>query len=41
MIEEVDNEGIEDLSSSVESPNDAAEQISKIERAIKSKKTIF
>ena len=41
MIEEVDSEGIEDLSSSVESPDDAAKLISKIERVIKSKKTIF
>ena len=38
IIEEVDSEGIEDLSSSVESPNDAAELISKIERVIKSEK---
>ena len=38
MIEEVESEGIEDLSSSVESPDDAAELISKIKRVIKSKK---
>ena len=38
MIEEVDSEGIENLSSSVESPDDAAELIGKIERIIKSKK---
>ena len=41
MIEEVDSEGIEDLSSSVESPDDAAELISKIERVMKSKKNKF
>ena len=41
MIEKVDSKGIESLSSSVESQDDAAELISKIERAIKSKKTIF
>ena len=40
IIEKVDSEGIENLSSSVESP-DTAEIISKIERAIKSKKTKF
>ena len=38
MIEEVDSKGIENLSSSVESPHDAAELISKIERVVKSKK---
>ena len=38
MIEEVASEGIEDLASSVESPDDAAELISKIERVMKSKK---
>ena len=38
MIEEVDTEGIEDLSRNVESPDDAAELISKIERVMKSKK---
>ena len=37
MIEEVDSEGIENVSSSAESPDDAAELISKIERVIKSK----
>ena len=36
MIEEVDSEGIENCS--VESPDDAAELIGKIERVIKSKK---
>ena len=41
MIEEVDSEGIEDLSSSVESPDGAAELISKIGRVIKSKKINF
>ena len=38
MIKEVDSEGIEDLSGSVESPNDAAKLISKIECVMKSKK---
>ena len=38
LIEEVDGEGIEDLSRNVESPDDAAELISKIERVTKSKK---
>ena len=38
MIGEVDCKDIENLSSSVESPNDAAELISKIERVIKSRK---
>ena len=38
MIEEVDSEGIKDLSGSVESPNDAAKLISKIKRVMKSKK---
>ena len=38
MIKELDNEGIEDLSSSVESPDDAVKLISKIERVMKSKK---
>ena len=38
MIGEVDCKGIEHLSSSVKSPNDAAELISKIERVIKSRK---
>ena len=37
IIEEVDSEGIENLSRSAESPDDAAELISKIERVIKSK----
>ena len=41
MIEEVDSQGIEDLSSSVESPDDAAKLISKIERVIKIKKQYF
>ena len=42
MIEEVDSEGIENLSSSVESPDEAAELISKFERVIKTKTiTIF
>ena len=41
MIEEVDSEGIENLSSSVESPDDAAKLTGNIERVIKSKKTIF
>ena len=38
MIREVDCKDIENLSSSVKSPNDAAELIAKIERAIKSRK---
>ena len=38
MIEEVDSEGIEDLSRNVESPDNAAELISKIERVMNSKK---
>ena len=38
MVEEVNSEGIENLSSSVESPDDAAKLIGKIERVIKSKK---
>ena len=38
MIGEVDCKEIENLSSSVKSPNDAAELISKIERVIKSRK---
>ena len=38
MIGEVDCKDIEHLSSSVKSPNDTAELISKIERVIKSRK---
>ena len=38
MIGEVDCKDIENLSSSVKSPNNAAELISKIERVIKSRK---
>ena len=38
MIEEVDSEGIEDLSGSVESMDDAAKLIIKIECVVKSKK---
>ena len=38
MIIEVDCKDIENLSSSVKIPNDAAELISKIERVIKSRK---
>ena len=41
MIGEVDCEDIENFSSSVKSPNDAAELISKIEWVIKSRKTVF
>ena len=41
LIIEVDCEDIENLSSSVKSPNDAAELISKIEHVIKSRKTVF
>ena len=39
MIKEVDSEGIEDLSRNVESPDAAAEVISKIELVMKSKKS--
>ena len=38
MIGEVECKDIENLSSSVKSPNDAVELISKIERVIKSRK---
>ena len=38
MIMEVDCKDIENLSSSVKSPNDTAELISKVERVIKSRK---
>ena len=38
MIGEVDCKEIENLSSSLKSPNDATELISKIERVIKSRK---
>ena len=38
MIEEVDSKGIENLSRNVESPDDAAELIRKIEHVMKSKK---
>ena len=38
IIEEVDSEGIENLLSIVESPDNSAELISKIEHVIKSKK---
>ena len=38
MSEEVDSEGIEDLSRNVDSPNDAAELIGRIERIMKNKK---
>ena len=41
MIGEVDCKDIENLPSSVKSPNDAAELISKIERVINSRKTVF
>ena len=41
LIIEVDCEDIENLSSSVKSPNDAAELISKIEHVIRSRKTVF
>ena len=41
MIEEIDSKDIENLSSSVKIPDDAAELISKIERVIKSKKQYF
>ena len=39
MIEKVDSKNIENLSSSGEKPDDAAELIGKIERVIKSEKT--
>ena len=38
VSEEVDSEGIEDLSKNVDNPDDAAEIIGRIERIIKSKK---
>ena len=38
MSEEVDSEGIEDLSRNVDSPDDAAELIGRIERIMKNKK---
>ena len=38
MSEEVDSEGIEDLSKNVESPDNAAELIGRTERIMKSKK---
>ena len=38
MSEEVDSEGIEDLSRNVDSPDDAAKLIGRIERIMKSKK---
>ena len=41
MIGQVDCKDIKNLSSSVKSPNDAAELISKIERVIKSRKNII
>ena len=41
MIIEVDCKDMENLSSSVKSPNDAAELISKIEPVIKSRKIVF
>ena len=41
LIIEIDCKDIENLSSSVKSSNDAAELISKIERVIKSTKTVF
>ena len=37
MSEEVDNEGIEDLSRNVDSPDDAAKLVRRIERIMKSK----
>ena len=41
MIIEVDCKDMENLSSSVKSPNDATELISKIEPVIKSRKIVF
>ena len=38
VSEEVDSEGIEDLSRNVESPDDAAKLVGRIERIMKSKK---
>ena len=38
MSEEVDSEGIEDLSRSVDSPDDATKLVGRIERIMKSKK---
>ena len=38
MSEEIDNEGIEDLARSVDSPDDAAKLVGRIERIMKSKK---
>ena len=38
MSEEVDSEGIEDLSRNVDSPDDAATLVGRIERIMKSKK---
>ena len=38
MSEEVDSEGIEDLSRNVDSPDDAAKLVGRIERIMKSKK---
>ena len=41
MSEEVDSEVIEDLSRNVDSPDDAAKLVGRIERIIKTKKNIF
>ena len=41
MSEEVDSEGIEDLSRNVDSPDDVAKLVGRIERIMKSKKIIF
>ena len=38
VSEEVDSEGIEDLSRNVDSPDDAAKLVGRIERIMKSKK---
>ena len=38
MSEEVDSEGVEDLSRNVDSPDDAVKLIGRIERTMKSKK---
>ena len=38
VSEEVDSEGIEDLSRNVDSPDDAAKLVGKVERIMKSKK---
>ena len=41
MVEEVNSNGIENLSSTVKSPDDASELISKIECVLENKKQYF